>query len=98
MLRYKAILSSRANVGGFYRSRAVKIYRHRSEALEGILGKANDAVVTQRLALSLARPTRPDLEAPAVVLTRWVRRREREALSGLKRAIKDFREAPTFWC
>jgi len=75
----------------------VKIYRSRCEALEEILGLANDAVVTKRLALSLVAARRPDLAKPAGALTRWSGRRGRKALQGLKPALKEFRAAPTFW-
>ncbi len=85
------------SLAGLYRPGAVKIYSSRSEALEKLLGLANDAVVTKRLALSLVMPSRPDLAKPAGALTRWSARRGRQALRGLKPALKDFRAAPAFW-
>jgi triphosphatase len=85
------------SLAGLYRPRAVKIYRNRCEAVEEILGLANDAVVTKRLALSLVSASRPDLAKPAGALTRWRERRSRKALQGLKPALKDFRAAPAFW-
>jgi triphosphatase len=85
------------SLGGLYPPRAVKIYRDRCQALEEILGVANDAVVTQRLALTLVTPIRPDLAKPAGALTRWSERRGRKALQSLKAALKDFRATPAFW-
>ena len=58
---------------------------------------ANDAAVTQRLALTLVTAIRPDLTKPADALTRWSKRRGRKALQGLKAALKDFRATPAFW-
>ena len=85
------------SLGGLYRSRAVKTYRVRCEALEDVLGVANDAVVTKRLAMSLVTAMRPDLAKPASALRRWSGRRGRKALQGLKAALKDFRATPAFW-
>jgi CHAD domain-containing protein len=85
------------SLAGLYRPRAVKIYRSRCDALEVILGRANDAVVAKRLALSLVSASRPDLAKPAGVLVRWSERRGRKALQGLKPALKEFRAAPAFW-
>jgi triphosphatase len=82
---------------GLYPPRAVKTYSTRCEALEKILGMANDAVVTKRLALSLVTLSRPDLAKPAAALTRWSKWRRRKALRDLKAALKDFRAAPPFW-
>jgi len=93
----KKLLFDVESLAGLYRPRAVKIYRSRCEALEEILGRANDAVVTKRLAQSLVSATRPDLAKPAGVLTRWTERRGRKGLQGLKPALKDFRAAPAFW-
>ncbi len=77
--------------------RAVKIYSSRCEELEKILGLANDAVVTKRLALSLVSASRPDLAKPAGALVRWNERRGRKALQGFKPALKEFRAASAFW-
>jgi len=85
------------SLAGLYRPRAVKTYGSRCEALEKILGLANDAVVTKRLALSLVRASRSDLAKPAGALARWSKRRGRNALQGLKPALEDFRAAPGFW-
>jgi hypothetical protein len=72
-----------------YQPRGVKTYRSRCEALEKILGVANDAVVTRRLAFSLVSASRPNLRKPASTLTQWSERRGRKALRGLKHALKD---------
>ena len=85
------------SLAGLYHPNAVKIYRRRCDALEEILGVANDAVVTRRLARSLVSAIRPDLAKPMHALTRWSQRRAHKALKGLKPALKDFRAAPTFW-
>jgi CHAD domain-containing protein len=85
------------SLAGLYRPRAVKIYSSRCEELEKILGLANDAVATKRLALSLVSTSRPDLAKPAGALVRWNERRGRKALQGLKPALKEFRAAPAFW-
>jgi triphosphatase len=85
------------SLAGLYRSRAVKIYDSRCETLEEILGQANDAVVTKRLALSLVSGSRPDLAEPAGALARWSKGRGRKALQSFKSALKDFRAAPAFW-
>ena len=85
------------SLAALYRPRAVEIYSSRCEALEKILGLANDTLVTKRLALSLVSASRPDLAKPAGALTRWGERRGRKALQGLKSALKDFRAAPAFW-
>jgi len=85
------------SLAGLYHRRAVKTYGSRCEALEKILGLANDAVVTKRLALSLVSASRPDLAKPAGALTQWSKRRGRKALQGLKPALKDFRATPAFW-
>lgn len=82
---------------GLYRPRATKSYESRCKVLEKILGAANDAAVTQRLALTPVTPVRPDLAKPAAALTRWSKRRGRKTLRGLKDALKEFRAAPTFW-
>jgi CHAD domain-containing protein len=84
-------------LAGLYRPRAVKTYRNRCEAVEEILGLANDAVVTKRLAQSLVSTGRPELAKLAGALTRWRERRSRTALQGLKPALKDFHAAPAFW-
>jgi triphosphatase len=84
-------------LAGLYRPRAVKIYRSRCRALEKVLGRANDAVVTKHLALSLVSASRPDLAKPARALSRWNERRGHKALQGFKSALKDFRAAPAFW-
>jgi CHAD domain-containing protein len=80
-----------------YRQRTVRVYRGRCEDLERILGVANDAAVTQRLALSLATARRPDLAKSTNALAQWSARRRRDALRGLKGAWKAFRATPAFW-
>lgn len=85
------------SLSGLYRSHAVKNYRIRSEALEGVLGAANDAAVTQRLVSTLATVKRPDLAKPAAALRHWNKRRSQIALDALDSAVKDFRAASVFW-
>jgi len=75
----------------------VKTYGSRCEALEKILGLANDAVVTKGLATLLLSDSRPDLATPADALTRWSMWRGRKALRSLKPTLKVFRAAPPFW-
>jgi CHAD domain-containing protein len=82
---------------GLYRSSAVKIYRDRCLKLEEILGLANDAVVTERLALLLVSASRPELATSAGSLMRWSKRRARKALTGFKPALHEFRAARRFW-
>ena len=86
------------SLGGLYRTRAVRSYRARCEALEQILGAANDAAVTQRLVHTLASDSRSDLAKPADILTQWSEQRSHMALHGFKAALRDFQAAPTFWC
>ena len=85
------------SLAGLYRRRAVKTYGSRCEALEKILGLANDAVVTKGLATLLLSDSRPDLATPADALTRWSMWRGRKALRSLKPTLKVFRAAPPFW-
>ena len=80
-----------------YRTRAVKMYHHRCEALLEILGIANDVEATQRLVLTLTTAGRSNLAKPAHALTLWSQRRGRKALHGLKAALKEFHATPTFW-
>ena len=80
----------------FYGAKGVKRYRRRCEALEKILGVANDAVVTNRLALKLAAG-RPELSKPARAVERWNKLRGRKALKGLQAAMGNFRNASAFW-
>jgi CHAD domain-containing protein len=82
---------------GLYHGRAVKVYQRRCEDLESILGVANDAVVTQRLALKLISDDRPELAKPAGALEQWSKCRGHKALQGLKEAVKDFCATPVFW-
>jgi inorganic triphosphatase YgiF len=53
--------------------------------------------VAQRLVRTLVTERRPDLAAPADVLTRWSLRRGRKALRRLKPALDNFRAVPVFW-
>ena len=85
------------SLAGLYHPNAVRVYRSRCDAVEEILGVANDAVVTRRLARSLVSAIRPDLAKPMRALMRWSQRRGQKALKGLKPALKDFRAAPPFW-
>ena len=80
----------------FYGTKAVKRYRRRCKALETILGAANDAAVTYRLAHKLVAG-RAELSKPARALERWNTVRGRKALVGLKAAMRNLRHAPAFW-
>ena len=84
-------------LAGFHGAHGVKRYRRRCEAVEGLLGAANDAVVTERLALALAANDPADLTRPAQALAQWSRERGRKALKSLPGAMADFREAMAFW-
>ena len=75
----------------------MKTYRNRCKALQEILGLANDAVVTKRLARSLVSASRPDLAKPVGALSRWSKRRGQKTLLTLKTALKSFRAAPAYW-
>jgi CHAD domain-containing protein len=86
-----------AYLAGLYRRRSVNIYVGRCEDLLEMLGVANDATVTQRLAPTLVTDSRPDLAKPAGALAKWSKRRGRKALRGLKGALKDFRASSAFW-
>ncbi len=66
----KKLIFDAESLAGLYRPRGVKTYCGRCEALQKILGTANDAAVTQRLALTLVTAIRPDLAKPASALTR----------------------------
>ncbi|MGA2653877.1 MAG: CYTH and CHAD domain-containing protein [Terracidiphilus sp.] len=85
------------SLAGLYGPRAVKTYRNRCKALQEILGLANDAVVTKRLARSLVSASRPDLAKPVGALSRWSKRRGQKTLLTLKTALKSFRAAPAYW-
>ena len=84
-------------LAGLYRRRSVNAYVGRCEDLLEMLGVANDAMVTQRLAPTLVTDSRPDLAKPAGALAKWSTRRGRKALQGLKGALRDFRATPAFW-
>ncbi|NEU14795.1 CHAD domain-containing protein [Methylobacterium sp. BTF04] len=81
----------------FYGTNAVKRYRRRSEALERILGVANDAAVTDGLAHKLVATNRAALSKPAYALEHWNRVRGRKALIGLRAAMRNLRHQPKFW-
>ncbi len=81
----------------FYGTKPVKHYRSRCEALEKILGAANDAAVTDRLTHKLVAAGRAELLKPARALERWNTVRGRKALIGLKPAMRNLRHAPSFW-
>jgi inorganic triphosphatase YgiF len=85
------------SLAGLYRHRAMKIYRSHCKVLQKILGLANDAAVTKRLAQSLVSASRPDLARAAGALSRWSKRRGHKALLSFKPALKVFRAAPKFW-
>ena len=84
-------------LAGLFPLRAVKAYRGRCEEVQEILGAANDAVVTKRLARQLVTDSRPDLAKPASALVLWSKRRRQKAMRGLKGALKHFRATPVFW-
>jgi triphosphatase len=81
----------------FYGKKAVKRYRHRCEALEKILGAANDAAVTDGLARKLVAADRSALSKPARALEHWNSVRGRKASIGLKAAMRNLRHQPEFW-
>jgi triphosphatase len=80
-----------------YGAKGIRRYRRRCEAVEAILGAANDAVVTDRLARKLVMANRRQLTKPARALERWNKVRSRSALKGLRAAMESFRSAPGFW-
>ena len=75
----------------------MKRYLRRCEALEKILGAANDAVVADRLAHKLVTAGRPELSKPAGAVERWNKLRARHALKDLQAAMGYFRNASVFW-
>ena len=81
----------------FFGAKGAKRYRRRCEALEKILGLANDAVVTDRLTLKLVAAGRPELSKSAHILKRWSHLRRQRSLKGLSDAMKDFRDVSVFW-
>jgi len=81
----------------FYGAKGVKRYLRRCEALEKILGAANDAVVADRLAHKLVTAGRPELSKPAGAVERWNKLRARHALKDLQAAMGYFRNASVFW-
>jgi CHAD domain-containing protein len=84
-------------LAGLFRGRSVNAYVGRCEDVLEMLGVANDATVTQRLAPTLVTDRRPDLAKPAEALSKWSKRRGRKAMRGLKSSLKEFRQAPAFW-
>ena len=75
----------------------VKRYRRRCEALEKILGAANDAAVTERLARKLVAGDLAALSKPARALEHWNSVRGRKALIDLRAARRKLRHQPEFW-
>lgn len=73
----------------------LSIYHARCIALQGVLGAANDAVVAEAIAVTLAN--RPDLAPPVEALLAWSKARRAAALTGLRSATRDFRSAEPFW-
>jgi hypothetical protein len=67
------------------------------EALEKILGAANDAAVTDGLAHKLVAADRSAWSKPARALEHWNSLRGRKALIGLKVAMRNLRHQPEFW-
>ena len=81
----------------FYGTKVVKRYRRRCEALEKILGAANDAAVTDRLARKLVAGDLAALSTPARALEHWNSVRGRKALIDLRAARRKLRHQPEFW-
>ena len=81
----------------FYGAKGVRRYLRRCEALEKILGAANDAVVADRLAHKLVTAGRPELSKPAGAVERWNKLRARHALKDLQAAMGYSRNASVFW-
>ncbi|MFL5253538.1 MAG: CHAD domain-containing protein [Rhodopila sp.] len=80
-----------------YPGEAVNAYLRRCKKLQKLLGDINDAVTAPGLADRLDSGTRPDL-APAVgALTRQLNGQRDEALAGLGRRWKAFRDQEPFW-
>jgi triphosphatase len=84
-------------LAGLFPVRAVNAYRSRCEDVQEILGRANDAVVTKQLALTLVTDDRPDLAKPVGALVLWNKHRRQKTMQGLKGALKHFRATPVFW-
>lgn len=84
-------------LGRHYTRRAVKAYGARCEALQDVLGAANDAIVGHKLALQLVTDGRPALADAAGALAQWCDRRGRKTLHGLRPAVRKLFEAEAFW-
>ncbi len=84
-------------LGSTYPASAVAAYRQRSDVVRGIIGVANDAEVTKALALELGADGSPAVAASATALTTWAKKRQADALTGLKQAARKFRNEPAFW-
>ncbi len=82
-------------LGALFPQHRLSIYHARCVTLQDILGAANDAVVAEGIAVTLAE--RPDLVAPVEELLGWSKARRAEALTGLRSATHDFRSAEPFW-
>ena len=85
------------HLAGPYRHRTVKTYRTRCATLQQILGAANDAAVTGRLALGLEADEDPVLAEAGGALASWSNRQSRKALKGFRRATAKLSGARRFW-
>ena len=80
-----------------YGGRTVKTYRSRCATLQRMLGAANDAAVTGRLALGLVADEDPALAEAGGALASWSERQSRKALKGFGRATAKLFKARRFW-
>ena len=85
------------HLAGPYGRRTVKTYQTRCATLQRMLGKANDAAVTRRLALGLKADEEPALAEAGAALANWSDRQSRKALKGFSRATARLLEARQFW-
>jgi CHAD domain-containing protein len=101
MHRYRKSLDLLCNdadvVAGLFPARRAISYRDRCTALQEILGVANDAVTTKRLARSLLAVDSPNLDGAAHALIHWSKIQRQKVLLGVKHASKRFRASDPFW-
>lgn len=81
---------------GLYGRRAVRQYLDGLTELQDILGRLNDAAVTEHLLGSLGQ-VEPDVVHAAGVVLGWTRARAEAGLDHLKHAWKSFESARRFW-
>ena len=93
----KRLSCAMGQLAGRYGRRTVKIYRTRCATLQRMLGAANDASVTSRLALGLMADDDPALTEAGGALAIWSDHQSRKALKGLGRATTKFFKARPFW-